>query len=171
MLTTNEVKIETPCGMAWSAMTQREATRRFCGECKKHVNDLSLMTEGEARELLASPSTEGLCVRYFADERGQLVFLPDVPVSSLTRMKRAALAAVTLAAPLSLAACMGAAPAPEPRTQMMGSPAMTSSEVPVAPASATPSASAPVTAPSAPVTAASAPVIAPTVTAPVKKAP
>ena len=106
--------IEAPCGVSWSAMSEREATRRFCGACQKHVHDLSRMTESEARDLLASPTTEGHCVRYFADERGQLVFLPDVPVSRLTRARRAALAAVALAAPLSLTACMGAAPARAP---------------------------------------------------------
>lgn len=132
-------------------MTRREATRRFCGDCKKHVNDLSMMTETEARELLASPTTEGLCIRYLADEKGQLAFLPDVPVSGLTRLKRAALAAATLAAPLSLAACMGAAPQPEPRFETMGAVAIPqptpSTSVPLAPSNSAPV--APSAAPSA----------------------
>ncbi len=110
----NDVPIESPCDADFSSMTRKEATRRFCGSCKKHVNDLSHMTETEARTLLAAPVTEGLCIRYLADERGQLHFLPDVPVSTLTRFRRAALAAAVLAAPLSLTACMGAAPSRGP---------------------------------------------------------
>lgn len=110
-----EVPIESPCHVDWSSMTKREATRRFCGECKKHVHDLSTMTEDEARVLLASAETEGLCVRTFTNERGELVFRsgapatrlagPDVPAS---RLRRAAIGAFALAAPLSLTACMGA---------------------------------------------------------------
>lgn len=79
-------------------MTRGEALARFCGACKKHVHDLTLLTEAEAVQLLGSRETESLCVRYAADDRGQLVFLPDVPTSRLTRKRRVALAAAALAA-------------------------------------------------------------------------
>jgi hypothetical protein len=108
MLTRDDVQIDSPCGLDFSKMTRAEATKRFCGDCRKHVHDLTRLTPGEIRELLATPATEGLCVRYVADERGRLVTLPDVPTSALTRAKRIVLAAAALAAPLSLTACMGA---------------------------------------------------------------
>jgi hypothetical protein len=134
-----EVPIESPCHVDWSSMTKREASKRFCGDCKKHVHDLSSMTEVEARALLESAETEGLCVRTFTDARGELVFKerefggrpppsgafgarefkPDVPAS---RLRRAAVAALALAAPLSLTACMGAyRPAPRPATELQPS--------------------------------------------------
>ena len=87
-------------------MTRAEATKRFCGECRKHVHDLGSMTESEARALLATAGD--LCVRYVADERGRLVFLPDVPSGMLSPRRRAAMAASLMAASMSLTACMGA---------------------------------------------------------------
>jgi hypothetical protein len=117
MLTRDDVRIDSPCGLDFSKMTRAQATKRFCGDCRKHVHDLTRLTPGEIRELLDAPATEGLCVRYVADERGRLVTLPDVPTSTLTRAKRVVLAAAALAAPLSLTACMGArAPMREERT-------------------------------------------------------
>lgn len=110
VMLSRDVSIDNPCRVDWSSMTKREASRRFCGECKKHVHDLSAMTENEARALLSGPTTEGLCVRTFTDARGELVFRPDVPVSRLFRSATsvAALRAMAVVAPLSLTACMGA---------------------------------------------------------------
>ncbi len=89
--------------------------KRFCGECRKHVHDLSSMTRHEAREVLQSRPTEGLCVRYLYDAHGDVVFRgAPMPASFLSRAKRIAAAA---ALPMSLAACSGAPP-PAP---MMGS--------------------------------------------------
>jgi hypothetical protein len=44
----------------------------FCGSCNKVVTELAQMTETEARALLHLPPAEGLCVRYFCDEQGQI---------------------------------------------------------------------------------------------------
>ncbi|NUP07645.1 MAG: hypothetical protein HOW73_16480 [Polyangiaceae bacterium] len=111
MLHKDALTIANPCGVDFGSMTRREATRRFCGACKKHVHDLTLMTEAEARETLAGAGTEGLCVRYIADERGRLVFVPEVPAARLTAKKRASLAAAAVAA--AMAATSGCASAPE----------------------------------------------------------
>ncbi len=114
MLTREDVRIQSPCGVDFRKMTRVEATKRFCAECRKHVHDLTAMTEDEAKALLDSPATDGLCVRYLADERGRIVFLP-VPVQNLTVRKRAVLAASMVAAATSLTACMGAMqPPPRP---------------------------------------------------------
>jgi hypothetical protein len=97
---------------------------RFCGECKKVVRELAQLTEKQARALLASPPTEGLCVRYVHDTTGEILFRPAVvPVGRLARAKRAAVVALAAASlPLAAAGCMGSAPVPPP---VMGSPVPT----------------------------------------------
>lgn len=112
-----DINVTTPCTMSWDAMKAEgpKAVKRFCGECKKHVHDLSKMSKSEARALLASETTEGLCVRYLYDEKGDVVFAGDarlLATNALTRMARAkrfVAATAALALPMSLNACMGAA--------------------------------------------------------------
>jgi hypothetical protein len=103
-----EIAIESPCGVDWDGMKPADMKKRFCDACKMHVHDLSQMTRREAKALLASERTEGLCVRYLHDQHGEVVF-----TDSLVRAKRLALGAVALAGAMSLTACMGAAPAPK----------------------------------------------------------
>src|SRR5690242_16070069 len=112
-----DLPIASPCGVDWRGMKAVDVTKRFCDDCKKHVHDLSRMSRAEARALLAGPSTEGLCVRYLHDERGELLFEGEprlVPASRLLALKRVVAAATLAAAPLSLTACMGAAVPPQP---------------------------------------------------------
>ena len=67
--------------------------------------------------MIASPPTEGLCVRYIHDATGEIVFRRGdlIPIRRLAR--KAAMVALAAALPLSTAACMGAAP-----PALMGSP-------------------------------------------------
>ena len=115
-----EIPIAEPCTADWSTMTLADRGR-FCGQCRKVVRELARLTEAEARALLASPPTEGLCVRYVHDATGEIVFRRDVvPVDRLARVRR--LAATTLAAaalPLAAAGCMGA---PAQMHPLMGAP-------------------------------------------------
>jgi hypothetical protein len=106
-----DIPIASPCSADWTTMTLADRGR-FCGQCKKVVRELTLLTENEARALLASPPTEGLCVRYVHDTTGEIVFRPDVvPVGRLARVRRAAAVALTAASlPFAAAGCMGAAP-------------------------------------------------------------
>jgi hypothetical protein len=122
-----EIPIASPCNADWSTMTLADRGR-FCGACRKVVRELRQMTEVEARALLASPPTEGLCVRYVHDATGEILFRHDdlVPVGKLLR--RAAVVALAAVLPLGSAACMGAAPA------LTGSPV----NVPVAPSASAP---------------------------------
>jgi hypothetical protein len=122
-----EMLIASPCNADWSTMTLSDRGR-FCGECRKVVRELRQMTEAEARALLASPPTEGLCVRYVHDATGEILFRRDdiVPVGKLLR--RAAVVALAAVLPIGATACMGAAPA------LTGSPA----NVPVAPSASAP---------------------------------
>jgi hypothetical protein len=110
-----EIPIASPCGADWSTMKPSDKTR-FCDACKKHVHDLSAMTSTDARALLASPPTEGLCVRFLYDAHGDIVFRDaPLPVGMLSRAKRLAAAAVAL--PMALAACSSPMNGrPEPRT-------------------------------------------------------
>jgi hypothetical protein len=105
-----EIPIASPCNADWSTMTLADRGR-FCGACRKVVRELRQMTETEARALLASPPTEGLCVRYVHDATGEIVFGRDdvVPVAKLLR--RVAVVALAAVLPVGSMACMGAAPA------------------------------------------------------------
>ena len=141
-----DIEIETPCGQDWQSMKPGDR-KRFCDECKKHVHDLSSMTRTEAREVLESRPTEGLCVRYVYDAHGDIVFR-DRPIAAsfLSRAKRIAAAA---ALPMSLAACSGGmAETPPPPMPMMGAVACPMPDVPPEPPpNPTPSASASAQAP------------------------
>lgn len=73
----NDIKIASPCKADWSEMAGDER-RRFCGECKLNVYNLSGMTEPEAKNLLAN--SEGrLCVRFYRRADGT-VLTKDCPV-------------------------------------------------------------------------------------------
>ena len=114
-----DIPIAEPCTADWTTMTLAERGR-FCGQCRKVVRELAQMTEAEARALLASPPTEGLCVRYVHDATGEILFRRDVvPVARLARVRRAAVAVLAVAAsPLAATGCMGA-----PQTHpLMGAP-------------------------------------------------
>ncbi|HEY8040623.1 MAG TPA: hypothetical protein VIF15_12545, partial [Polyangiaceae bacterium] len=120
-----DIPIARPCTADWSTMTLADRGR-FCGECRKVVRELAQMTEREARALLSSPPTEGLCVRYVHDATGEILFRRDVvPVARLAR--RAAAVALAVALPLATAACGSSALTGEPphttnEAVMMGAP-------------------------------------------------
>jgi hypothetical protein len=105
-----EIPIARPCTADWSRMTLADRGR-FCGACRKVVRELAQMSEREARALLASPPTEGLCVRYVHDATGEILFRRDDIVPAGRIVRRAAMLALGAALPLASAACMGAAPA------------------------------------------------------------
>jgi hypothetical protein len=124
-----DLEIASPCTQDWNTMTA-EGKKRFCDACKKHVQDLSQMSEPEAQAVLAAPSAEGLCVRYLYDAFGNVLFdMVDtriVPASRLVRARQTLVKGAAMAGmALSVTACMGAraAPPPQPVHQMMGEPA------------------------------------------------
>lgn len=78
------LKIASPCSADWNAMEGNER-KRFCGECKLNVYNLSGMTSYDAENLLRN--SEGrLCVRYFQRPDGT-VLTKDCPVG-WARIKR-----------------------------------------------------------------------------------
>lgn len=67
------IDIASPCIADWDAMPG-DAARRFCGQCGKHVHNLSAMPADAAREVIES--NEGhTCVRFQRNEEGHVVTL------------------------------------------------------------------------------------------------
>jgi hypothetical protein len=71
------IEVATPCHASWDAMTGDDRSR-FCGECQRHIYNLSGMTRADA-EALVQEKEGKLCVRFYrrADMR---VMTADCPV-------------------------------------------------------------------------------------------
>jgi hypothetical protein len=65
----DRIHIPSPCTADWSAM-EGDEQKRFCGSCRKHVHDLSAMTEDKAQEVLQAPN---VCVRFQTDPQGHIL--------------------------------------------------------------------------------------------------
>jgi hypothetical protein len=102
---TGELPIKSPCDVDWATMDPRK-TGRFCGDCKKVVQDLSSMREADARKRVAA-APEGLCIRYLHDEHGNIWF-KDTPLVSAGSLLRKSASLAALALMPMLTACMGA---------------------------------------------------------------
>ncbi len=73
----NNVKVASPCPADWNAM-YGDDRKRFCGDCKLNVYNLSGMTRDEAERLVTN--AEGrLCVRYYQRADGSII-TADCPV-------------------------------------------------------------------------------------------
>ncbi len=73
----NNIKIASPCSADWNAM-YGDDRKRFCGDCKLSVYNLSGMTRDEAETLVTN--AEGrLCVRYYQRADGTVI-TADCPV-------------------------------------------------------------------------------------------
>ena len=71
------IRVASPCKADWNVMLGNER-RKFCGECKLNVYNLSGMTEREAENLLIE--SEGrLCVRFYRRADGSIL-TKDCPV-------------------------------------------------------------------------------------------
>ena len=85
------VKIASPCSMDWDEM-YGDDRKRFCGECKLNVYNLSGMTHYDAENLLRN--AEGrMCVRFYRRSDGTIL-TQDCPVG-WTRVKKRITAAAT----------------------------------------------------------------------------
>ncbi len=73
----NNIKIASPCPADWNEM-YGDNRKRFCGDCKLNVYNLSGMTRDEAEALVTN--AEGrLCVRYYQRADGTVI-TADCPV-------------------------------------------------------------------------------------------
>ncbi|HVF46499.1 MAG TPA: hypothetical protein VNA17_02930 [Pyrinomonadaceae bacterium] len=73
----NNIKVASPCSADWNEMYGNDR-RRFCGDCKLNVYNLSGMTRLEAETLMTK--AEGrLCVRFYRRADGTVI-TRDCPV-------------------------------------------------------------------------------------------
>lgn len=73
----DNIKVASPCSQDWGAMIGSER-KRYCGECKLNVYNLSGMTLTEAENLIQN--SEGrLCVRFYRRDDGTIL-TQDCPV-------------------------------------------------------------------------------------------
>ncbi len=81
----DNVKIASPCSQDWDAMIG-VGRKRYCGECKLNVFNLSQMTRQEAESFLIN--SEGrLCVRFYRRSDGTIL-TQDCPVGWQAVKKR-----------------------------------------------------------------------------------
>ncbi len=67
----DNIRIASPCSANWEGMFDSER-KRFCGDCKLNVYNLSNMSRQEAENLILS--SEGrLCVRFFRRADGTIL--------------------------------------------------------------------------------------------------
>ncbi|MFL6469208.1 MAG: hypothetical protein ACJ72Z_14720 [Pyrinomonadaceae bacterium] len=92
----NNIRIASPCSADWAGMIGTDR-KRYCGECKLNVYNISGMTANEAEGLLTQ--SEGrLCVRYYRRADGTIL-TKDCPVGWAKvkeRVSRVATAAFSL---------------------------------------------------------------------------
>lgn len=92
----NNIKVASPCSANWDQMVGDDR-KRYCGDCKLNVFNLSGMTKVEAEDLLTN--SEGrVCVRFYRRSDGT-VLTQDCPVgwAKVKRnLSRAATAVFTL---------------------------------------------------------------------------
>lgn len=89
----DNVRIASPCSANWDEMLGDER-KRFCGQCKLNVYNLSGMTRTEAENLLLT--SEGrVCVRFYRRTDGS-VLTKDCPVGWRAIKRRVSRTATTL---------------------------------------------------------------------------
>ena len=92
----NNIRVASPCSADWGGMIGTDR-KRYCGDCKLNVYNISGMTLPEAESLLTQ--SEGrLCVRYYRRADGT-VLTKDCPVGWAKvkdRVSRVATAAFSL---------------------------------------------------------------------------
>lgn len=111
----DRLSIASPCSADWNQMVGDER-RRFCGQCRLHVHDLSRMTRDEAQSLLQQAGQGRVCVRFYRRADGK-VLTRDCPVGLRQRLRWAIARAVALWCVVAsgLAACVRS-PKPTPST-------------------------------------------------------
>lgn len=73
----DNIKIASPCSQDWNSMLGTDR-KRFCGDCKLNVYNLSGMSKKEAEQLLAN-SDGRVCVRFYRRADGSIL-TQDCPV-------------------------------------------------------------------------------------------
>lgn len=103
----HEIKIASPCSADWNQM-QGDVHVRFCGQCQKHVYDLSAMAAQAAVDLIVAHEGQ-LCGRLHRRHDGTVI-VDDCPIGAARLFKRAKRVVVAGAALVLLAAGGALAP-------------------------------------------------------------
>lgn len=95
----NNISIASPCPANWDEM-YGDDRKRFCGECKLNVYNLSGMTRDDAERLVTNHEGR-LCVRYYRRADGSII-TADCPVGwakvkQRTRVYATAVASLVIA--------------------------------------------------------------------------
>src|SRR3954453_7826497 len=99
----DNISVASPCSADWDQM-YGDDRKRFCGDCKLNVYNLSGMTHDEAEALIMK--AEGrLCVRFYKRRDGSVI-TQDCPVG-WARVKQRARIYVTAAFSLVMALLSG----------------------------------------------------------------
>lgn len=99
----NNIKVASPCSADWNEM-YGDHRKRFCGDCKLNVYNLSGMTRDDAETLVMN--AEGrLCVRFYKRADGSLI-TADCPVG-WAKMKQRTRVYATAVASLLMALFTG----------------------------------------------------------------
>ena len=91
------------CPKLWAQMEGNEKTR-FCDVCQKNVHNLSMMTAGERRVLLAGTG-ESPCVAYFKHVNGTPIDVTALPEGSQLKETLKKAAVLSLSAAVLMTAC------------------------------------------------------------------
>jgi hypothetical protein len=87
------ISVASPCSQDWNAMIGNER-KRYCGDCKLNVYNLSGMTRTEAENLIVN--AEGrLCVRFYRRADGSML-TKDCPVGWAAIKRRVSRMAVAV---------------------------------------------------------------------------
>jgi len=99
----DQIRVASPCNARWQDMTGDERAR-FCGQCRKHVYNLSVMTRAQIETLVREKEGK-FCGRFYQRADGRLL-TADCP-SRLRRVRSrlAQLGGALCALLFSLAGC------------------------------------------------------------------
>jgi hypothetical protein len=81
----DKVQLAYTCPLAWEKLVGGES-RRFCGDCQKHVTNLSAMSRPAAEAWLRHNQGASICVRVEVDAAGRAVHRPTFRASALAAL-------------------------------------------------------------------------------------
>ena len=116
------IRIATPCTASWDAMTG-DARKRFCGQCRLHVYDVSELTRGEAGTLLRRGEGR-VCLRLHRRADGRIITKDcgRVRAAIERRLRWIRAAAASVLGVLGFAGCSRDALAPKPPSGAVEAP-------------------------------------------------
>lgn len=85
----DKVHLAYSCPLAWEKLVGGER-RRFCGDCQKHVTNLSAMTRPAAEAWVARNQGVSACMRVEVDAQGRALHRPAVGAAALAALSLAA---------------------------------------------------------------------------------